>query len=276
MAKLPSIDPDRYRVRPGSAVDLRRTATDDNGGMKKSDPDVGALAASLNSRVEELQELLYADGRHKVLVVLQATDTGGKDGTIRHVFEGVNPQGVKVASFKRPTEVELAHDYLWRVHRHTPASGEIVVFNRSHYEDVLVVRVHGLVPEKRWKKRYDHIRHFEQLLADEGTTIVKLFLHISKDEQKERLQQRLDDPEKHWKFALGDLDEREHWDDYRAAFEAMLEQTSTEDAPWYVIPADRKWYRNLVISQLLIDTLESLDLHHPENEDNLEGVTIPD
>ena len=276
MAKLSSIDPDQYRVRPGSAVDLRRMATDDNGGMEKSDPAVGALATRLNSRVEELQELLYADGRHKVLVVLQATDTGGKDGTIRHVFEGVNPQGVKVASFKRPTEVELAHDYLWRVHRHTPASGEIVVFNRSHYEDVLVVRVHGLVPEKHWKKRYDHIRNFEQLLADEGTTIVKIFLHISKHEQRERLQQRLDDPERHWKFAMGDLDERKHWDDYQEAFAAMLEKTSTDDAPWYVIPADRKWFRNLVISQLLIDTLESLNLRYPENEDDLEDVTIPD
>ncbi len=276
MSTLPPIDPHQYRVRPGSEVDLRRFATDDNGGMRKSDPEVAGLAADLNTRVEELQELLYADGRHKVLVVLQATDTGGKDGTIRHVFEGVNPQGVKVASFKRPTEIELAHDYLWRVHQHTPATGEIVVFNRSHYEDVLVVRVHELVPEERWKKRYDHIRHFEQLLADEGTTIVKLFLHISKDEQRERLQERLDDPDKHWKFALGDLEERKHWDDYQDAFRAMLEETSTDDAPWYVIPADRKWYRNLVISQLLIDTLEALDLRYPENEDDLSNVTIPD
>ncbi|MDX1690651.1 MAG: polyphosphate kinase 2 family protein [Acidimicrobiia bacterium] len=228
----------------------------------------------LNDRMEDLQELLYAEGKRRLLVVLQATDTGGKDGTIRHVFDGVNPQGVKVASFKKPTPRELAHDYLWRVHRHVPGDGEITIFNRSHYEDVLVVRVHSLVPEERWSKRYDHINEFERMLADEGTTIRKFFLHISKEEQAERLQARLDDPSKHWKFSLGDLDERKRWDDYQAAFEDMVNRTSTPWAPWYVVPADRKWYRNLVVGQVLVDTLEGFDMQYPENEDDLSKVVI--
>jgi PPK2 family polyphosphate:nucleotide phosphotransferase len=228
----------------------------------------------LNDRLEELQELLYAEAKHKILIVLQAMDSGGKDGTIRHVFDGTNPQGVKVASFKKPTDTELAHDYLWRVHRHTPGSGEIAIFNRSHYEDVLVVRVHNLVPEEVWNRRYDHINAFEQMLADEGTTIIKLYLHISKGEQKERLQARLDEPHKQWKFAKGDLAERARWDDYTAAFEAVLSRTSTTSAPWYVIPADRKWYRNLVVSRILVDTLEKLEMSYPEPEEDLEGIVI--
>ncbi len=190
------------------------------------------------------------------------------------MFDGVNPQGVKVASFKRPTPEELAHDYLWRVHPHVPGNGEMTIFNRSHYEDVLVVRVHDLVPEDRWSKRYDHINDFERLLADEGTTIVKFFLHISKDEQKERLQARLDDPDKHWKFSLGDLDERRRWPDYQAAFEAALSKTSTDWAPWYVVPADRKWFRDLVIGSVLVETLEGLGLEYPPPEDDLTGVVV--
>lgn len=228
----------------------------------------------LNDELEALQELLYAEGKHKVLIVLQATDTGGKDGTIRHVFEGVNPQGVDVASFKKPTETELKHDYLWRVHARTPGSGEIVIFNRSHYEDVLIVRVHDLVAPSRWEKRYEHINNFEKLLADEGTTIIKFFLHISKDEQKERLEERLADPEKHWKFATGDLAERERWDDYQEAFEAALSRTSTEYAPWYIIPADRKWYRNLVISEVIIDTLKGLEMAYPPAEEGLDDIVV--
>ena len=207
-------------------------------------------------------------------MVLQAIDTGGKDGTIRHVFDGTNPQGVKVASFKRPTPVELAHDFLWRVERQTPGNGEIAIFNRSHYEDVLVVRVHGLVPEERWRRRYDHINDFERRLADEGTTILKFFLHISKEEQRERLQARLDEPHKRWKFSRGDLKERALWDDYQAAYEAVLSRTSTEWAPWYVVPADRKWYRNLVISSALVDTLDTLDPQYPEPEEDLDGVVV--
>jgi PPK2 family polyphosphate:nucleotide phosphotransferase len=201
-------------------------------------------------------------------------DTGGKDGVIRHVFNGVNPQGVKVAAFKRPTPQELAHDYLWRVHPHVPGDGEIAIFNRSHYEDVLVVRVHDLVPEERWSKRYEQINAFEKLLADEGTTIVKFFLHISKDEQRERLQARLDDATKHWKFSLGDLDERKLWDSYQGAYREAIARTSTEWAPWHVIPADRKWFRNLAISSVLVRTLEDLELAYPESEEDLTGVVV--
>jgi len=201
-----------------------------------------------------------------LLVVLQAMDTGGKDGVIRHVFDGVNPQGVKVASFKKPTSKELSHDYLWRVHPHTPGRGEITIFNRSHYEDVLVVRVHNLVRSEVWEKRYEHINAFEHILADEGTKIVKFFLHISKEEQKERLQARLDTPHKQWKFSTGDLKERVLWNDYIQAYEAVLSKTSTEWAPWYVVPADRKWYRNLVIGSVLVQTLQDFDMQYPEAE----------
>ncbi len=261
-----------HRVRPGSTVDLADWATNVGGDLDRDD--VEKETKRLNKRLEELQELLYAEGEHKVLVVIQATDTGGKDGTIRHVFDGVNPQGVKVASFKKPTDVELAHDYLWRVHQQTPGAGEITIFNRSHYEDVLVVRVHGLVPEERWSRRYDHINAFERLLADEGTTIVKLFLHISRDEQRERLQSRIDEPHKRWKFSKGDLAERERWDDYQAAFAAMLERTSTDHAPGYVIPADRKLFRNRLVSQIMVETLEGLDKQWPPAEDYIEALVI--
>ena len=274
MSDPSALDPTPFRVVPGSVADL--SAIDPGGtpgfvGGKKEGRRAHAL---LNARLEHLQEVLYAQGTHRVLVVLQATDTGGKDGTIRKVFDGVNPQGVKVASFKRPTPQELAHDYLWRVHPHVPGDGEMVIFNRSHYEDVLVVRVHGLVPEERWSRRYDHINAFEQLLADEGTTIVKFFLHISRDEQRRRLQARLDDPTKHWKFSLGDLDERRRWDEYQAAFESVLTRTSTESAPWYVVPADRKWFRDLVVASVLVCTLESLGLDYPPPADDLTGVTV--
>lgn len=265
---------DGYRIEPGRAVDLRQFDPADSTGFAE-DKDEGEKATKrLNRRLEELQELLYAEGKHKVLIMLQAMDTGGKDGVIRHVFDGTNPQGVRVASFKRPTPEELAHDYLWRVHRHTPASGHITIFNRSHYEDVLVVRVHGLVPAERWAARYDHINAFEKLLADEGTLILKFFLNISREEQRRRLQARLDEPTKRWKFAKGDLAERARWDDYTAAYEAVLSSTSTPWAPWYVIPADRKWYRNLVISQILVESLEGLNMAYPQPEEELDGVVI--
>ena len=266
------MDIDQFRVKPGQPVDLGVWTTDENLGHDKDD--VKGDFDDLNDELEQLQELLYAERKHKVLVVIQATDTGGKDGTIRHVFDKVNPAGVKVAAFKKPTDEELAHDYLWRVHAHTPGAGEITIFNRSHYEDVLVVRVHDLVPESRWSKRYAHIRAFEQMLADEGTTIVKFFLHISKDEQRERLQSRIDEPHKNWKFSFGDLAEREHWDAYQDAFRAMLEETSTDDAPWYVIPADRKWFRNLLISEILVQTLRGLDMDWPEPEDGVPGTVV--
>jgi PPK2 family polyphosphate:nucleotide phosphotransferase len=266
------MDTSRYRVEPGSKVTLATRNPSDHAGITKED---GVERTDrLREELGKLQEMLYADGRHKVLVVLQAIDAGGKDGTIRSVFEGVNPQGVEVHSFKAPTEEELAHDFLWRVHNHVPRSGHIGIFNRSHYEDVLVVRVHGLVPEKVWRKRYGHIRAFEQLLHDEGTTILKFFLHISKDEQRERQQKRIDDPSKRWKFARADLEERKHWDGYMEAFEAMLHETSTSHAPWYVVPANHKWYRNLVVSTILVDTLQSLDLRYPEPEIDVQGLVV--
>jgi PPK2 family polyphosphate:nucleotide phosphotransferase len=266
------MDLSTYRVKPGKKVDLDSWKTNDDGDWERAEAE--RRTEELNGRLEELQELLYAEGKHKVLVVIQATDTGGKDGTIRHVFDKVNPQGVKVASFKRPTDEELAHDYLWRVHQKTPKSGEITIFNRSHYEDVLVVRVHDIVPKDRWSRRYDHINNFEQLLADEGTTIIKLFLHISKDEQRERLQARIDTPHKNWKFESGDLREREHWDDYQEAFRVMLERTSTDDAPWYVIPADRKWFRTMLVSEIIVDALERLDMSFPPPEDGLSAIEV--
>jgi PPK2 family polyphosphate:nucleotide phosphotransferase len=255
---------DQYRVPPDARVlladrDPSQRLTFDGG--KKAGRE---LLQELTIRLRDLQELLYAEGKNRILMVLQATDTGGKDGVIRHVFRTVNPQGVKVSSFKAPSDSELAHDYLWRIHRETPANGEIRIFNRSHYEDVLIVRVRQLVPEEVWEKRYRHINEFERMLADEGTTIVKFFLHISRDEQANRLQARLDDPAKHWKFELSDLAEREHWDAYQKAYEAMLSRTSTSWAPWYVVPANSKWYRNLVIARVLVDTLEGLGMRHPE------------
>lgn len=268
------VDTTSFRVAPGTTVDLRSHDPRDTGDFDGGKDEGQEAHDALCSRLETLQDLLYADGRRKLLVVLQAMDTGGKDGTIRHVFRHTNPQGVHVAGFKRPTEEELAHDYLWRVHPHTPASGHISIFNRSHYEDVLVVRVHDLVPEERWRRRYDHINAWEQQLVDEGTTVRKFFLHISKEEQAERLQSRIDTPEKQWKFEKGDLAEREHWADYQAAYEEVLGRTSTESAPWYVIPADRKWFRNLAVSQVLVDTLESLDLRYPEPEEGLAGLKV--
>ncbi|MGD9029879.1 MAG: polyphosphate kinase 2 family protein [Anaerolineae bacterium] len=262
----------RYRVRPGSQIDLSAWDPDDTSAFD-GDKDEGKDALeALNERLEDLQELLWAEHKHRLLVVLQAMDAGGKDGTIRHVFEGVNPQGVQVTSFKVPTRKELAHDYLWRVHQQVPGDGEIVIFNRSHYEDVLVVRVDELVPPEVWGRRYSHINDFERMLADEGTTIVKFFLHIDLDEQKERFQDRLD--EKPWKFSFGDLEKRKQWPLYLEAYEDVLSLTSTQWAPWYVVPANRKWYRNLVVGTVLVETLEALDMRLPVPEQGLDGVVI--
>ena len=229
---------------------------------------------TLTKRIQALQELMWAEQKQRLLVVLQAIDTGGKDGTIRAVFGRTNPQGVKVQSFKRPTEVELSHDYLWRVHPHVPGDGEIVVFNRSHYEDVLVVKVHEYVPLEVIEKRYQHIRNFEQMLADEGTTIIKIFLHISKDEQKRRLEDRLNQPEKNWKFEMGDIKERSYWDQYQQVFETMIQETSTEDAPWFVVPANNKKYRNEIISSIIVETLEGLSMQWPKPAEGLENIRI--
>jgi PPK2 family polyphosphate:nucleotide phosphotransferase len=228
----------------------------------------------LRNELIEYQRRLYADGSMKLLIVLQAMDAGGKDGTIRRVFKGVNPQGVQVTSFKVPTRHELAHDFLWRIHKAVPAKGMIGVFNRSHYEDVLVVRVHDIVPEEVWRPRYAHINAFEKSLAESGTTILKFYLHISSDEQKQRFQSRLDEPDKNWKFSVDDLEKRKLWDDYAAAFEEMLTKTTTPWAPWYVVPADQKWYRNLAVTRVLVDTLKTLDPQYPRNEQDLSGVII--
>jgi len=265
---------ERYRVKPASKVNLDQWDPNDKRAFPGHKREAREVLQALNERLEALQELLYAEDKHKVLIVLQAMDTGGKDGTIRHVFEGVNPQGVKVASFKKPTPEELAHDYLWRVHKHTPGKGEIVIFNRSHYEDVLVVRVHNLVPPEVWGQRYAHINSFERLLADEGTTILKFYLHINLDEQKERFQSRLDEPHKRWKFNLGDLEERKLWPEYMQAYEDVLSKTSTEWAPWYVVPANRKWYRNLVVATVLVETLEGLNMSYPQPVEGLDDVVI--
>ncbi len=263
-----------YRVKPGTQVDLSKWDSNDKAMFAQGKSEGEQAMEKLNRRLEALQELLFAEGKRKVLIVLQAMDTGGKDGVIRWVFDRVNPQGVKVASFKAPTPEELSHDYLWRIHKHTPGKGEMVIFNRSHYEDVLVVRVRNLVQPEVWGRRYAHINDFERMLVEEGTTILKFFLHISKDEQKTRLQARLDEPEKRWKFNVGDLGARALWDDYMRAYETVLSATSTEWAPWYIVPANRKWYRNLVISDVLIETLEGFKMQYPQPTDNLDEVVI--
>jgi len=264
----------RYRIKPGGKVNLGKLDAGDTAAAPKGKKATEEVFTELNDRLDVLQEKLWAGHRHKVLVVLQGMDTSGKDGTISHVFEGVNPLGVRVAAFKAPSPEELDHDFLWRVHPRVPGSGEMVIFNRSHYEDVLAVRVLKLAPEEVWKARYQQINDFERLLTDSGTVILKFFLHIDRDEQKKRLQERLDDPLKRWKFRLGDLKDRALWDDYTAAYEDALEKTSTADAPWYVVPANKKWYRNLVVATVLVDALEKLDLQPPESGEDLSNVVI--
>ena len=263
---------DHYQVKPEKEIRLKDYDPNDTSAFDGKKKEGKKRLLELNNELEALQELLYAEGKHKLLVVLQGMDASGKDGTIRHVFEGVNPQGVRVISFKVPTEEELGHDYLWRIHKQTPRSGEIVIFNRSHYEDTLVVRVKNLVPEKIWKKRYNQIKQFEKTLAEEGTTILKFFLHIDKEEQKGRFQARLDDPTKHWKFNPNDLKDRALWEDYQSAYEDALTKTSTESAPWYIIPANKKWYRNLLIAEILVKTLKSLKMQYPQN--SIDPATI--
>jgi PPK2 family polyphosphate:nucleotide phosphotransferase len=262
----------RLRVPPGSRVDLSAVDPNATHGHQKTESEL-ELERGIE-RLTALQDRLWAESKHAVLVVLQGIDAAGKDGTIRHVMSGFNPMGCTVTSFKVPTVIELAHDYLWRIHQRTPARGEIAIFNRSHYEDVLVVRVHELVPKSVWSKRYDQINEFEQALAESGTTIVKFFLFIDPDEQKKRFQDRLDDPAKRWKFKLGDLDERKRWDAYAAAYEEALRRCSTEWAPWYVIPANHKWFRNLAVAEILADTLQALDPQYPAGEDIPPNLTI--
>jgi PPK2 family polyphosphate:nucleotide phosphotransferase len=232
------------------------------------------IILQLNDELDALQWLLYAEHKHKVLVVLQAMDTAGKDGVIRHVFKGVNPQGTRVASFKAPTALELDHDYLWRVHPQVPGKGEIVIFNRSHYEDVLITRVHELVPRAVWHKRYQQINDFERMLSEEGVTILKFFLHIDKAEQGQRLRGRLADPHKNWKFSVNDVKERALWDKYMQAYEEAIHATGTKWAPWYIIPANKKWYRDLVISLIIIDKLTQLRMQFPRPAEKIEPKVI--
>ena len=251
-------------VAPDTKVKLSKWDAGDTDIIGKDKSGARESLDAYRARLETLQELLYAEGRHKLLVVLQAMDTAGKDSTIRHVFQGVDPLGVRVASFKAPTPYELARDYLWRVHHHVPGTGEIAIFNRSHYEDVLITRVNGWINAAECERRYRQINDFERMLAETGTTILKFYLHISKDEQKKRLEERRDTPEKQWKFQPDDLAVRAQWDAYMAAYEAALSATSTTHAPWHVIPANSKLARNLRISRLLIAALENLNMRYPE------------
>ncbi len=264
---------ERHIVHPGASVDLGKVDAGDKAGLKKNDQ-VEEEMDRLRAELDDLQERFYAWDKRSLLIVLQAMDTGGKDGTIEAVMHGVNPQGVNVTSFKTPTAEELAHDFLWRVHKAAPARRMIGIFNRSHYEDVLVVRVHNLVPEEVWRQRYDQINHFERLLTDCGTVILKFYLHISKDEQAKRLQERLDDPKKHWKFAAGDLKERELWDDYTAAYQEALARCSTEGAPWYVIPANHNWYRNLAVTSIIVEALKKLNPVYPPLDPSIGKIVI--
>lgn len=250
------------RIKPGTSVRLRDIDPADADGLTKEETETNR--AKIREQLEELQELMFAENKRRLLIVLQGMDTSGKDGTVRFLMDGLSALGTRVISFKKPTPVELEHDYLWRVHPHVPGNGETVIFNRSHYEDVLVVRVHDLVPPAVWRKRFEQINDLERLLADTGTTILKFFLHISKKEQKERLEERVADPTRRWKFNHGDLEERKLWPRYMKAYEEALEKTSTAHAPWFVIPSDRKWFRNHAIGTVVVETLRKLRMAYPE------------
>lgn len=255
---------DRLRLASGRRVRLRDWDPGDTSLWPRGKQKADDALAQLREEMDRLQELLYADGRHALLVVLQGMDTSGKDGVIRHVFEGVNPQGVRVSRFNVPTPEERAHDFLWRIHRQAPAKGEIAIFNRSQYEDILAARVHGLVPQKVWSTRFATINGFERELCDEGVVLLKFFLHISPEEQRRRLQERIDDPTKRWKLSASDLAERGFWGEYQHAYEDMLGRTSSRWAPWYVVPSDHKWFSHLVISSVMVETLRRIDLSYPK------------
>ncbi len=267
----------KYQVKPGSKLNLSHCDPDDTGGYEKTDQgkeDAKTLTEKLIGQLSALQERLYANSSHSLLIVLQGMDTSGKDGTIKNVMSGVNPQGCKVVTFKTPSAEELTHDFLWRVHQKAPAKGQIGIFNRSHYEDVLITHVHDLIPDKMIKQRFNQIKEFEELLSENGTVILKFFLHISKDEQKKRLEERICDPEKRWKFNGADLEERKLWEDYKEAFEAMMAATSTDRAPWYIVPANYKWYRNLIIADRVVDALERIKLKPPPAPADIDFDTL--
>jgi PPK2 family polyphosphate:nucleotide phosphotransferase len=262
---------DQFKIKIGSMVNLGKIDPSYHGNYENEEA-AGEELKNYSQRLSELQAQLYAENKHAVLIVLQAMDGGGKDGTIHHVMSALNPQGCSVASFKVPTAEELAHDYLWRIHQHAPRKGQITVFNRSHYEDVLVVRVHNLVPEEVWSKRFDEINAFENVLANAGTTIIKFFLHIDKDEQLRRFRDRLDESAKQWKISESDYTEREYWDAYQAAYMDAISKCSSTYAPWYVIPANHKWFRDLAVSQILVDTLDGLKMKYPEPSVDLTAI----
>ncbi len=260
-----------FQIEPGSKVDLGKIDPD----FTDKHADKASARKELDKhakKLRELQYLLYAEGKRSLLICLQALDAAGKDGTINHVLGTMNPQGTRVHGFKVPSQEEAAHDFLWRIHRQTPAKGAVAIFNRSHYEDVLVVRVHKLVPKEVWSKRYDSINEFEKSLVENGTHIIKFFLHISPDEQLRRFKKRLDDPARHWKISETDYSEREFWSEYTKAYEDAIRETSTRHAPWYVIPANRKWFRNLAVSRIVVETLESLGMKFPEPAVNIDEM----
>jgi PPK2 family polyphosphate:nucleotide phosphotransferase len=260
-----------FQIKPGQKVSLKDFDPGDTSEFEGGKKEGRVATQELLQELNQLQEVLYAEHKHKVLIVLQAMDTGGKDGTIGKVFEGLNPEGVRVASFKVPTSTEAEHDYLWRIHQQTPGNGEIVIFNRSHYEDVLIVRVHGLVPPDIWKARYDQINDFEKMLWQEGTLVMKFFLHISPEAQKQRLHDRLTDETKRWKYNPGDLKERELWSKYAEAYEDVLSKTSTSYAPWTLVPADHKWYRDWVVASTLVRNLKDLKMEYRKPDFDVEA-----
>jgi PPK2 family polyphosphate:nucleotide phosphotransferase len=249
-------------VTPGTKVKLSKYDANDTLGWEKGHKTKAALEKTVE-RLDKLQYLLYAEHKHALLIVLQGLDAAGKDGTIRHVMAGINPQGCVVTPFKKPTPEEMSHDYLWRIHKAVPTIGDIGIFNRSHYEDVLVVRVHDLVPKGVWSKRYDQINSFEQMLTENNVRVLKFFLHISKDEQKERFQARIDDKDRRWKISDADFAERKFWDNYTKAYEDALSRCSTSAAPWYVIPSNKKWFRNLAVSHCIVEALEDMKMKFP-------------
>lgn len=263
---------DSLRVHPGKPLTLDDHDPSATLGWEKEQ--AKAELTDVKTRIDVLQRRLYAEEQRSLLLVLQAMDAAGKDGTIRNILAGLNPAGIEVSSFRVPGGPEVQHDYLWRVHAVTPAKGMIGIFNRSHYEDVLVVRVKQFVPKSVWSRRYDHIKAFEQLLGDEGTKVVKCYLNVSQDEQRERLQERVDDPEKRWKFRMGDLDDRKLWPDYQKAYRDALARTSTDDAPWYVVPADRNWVRNLAVAKILLHHLEEMKPQLPPEEEGIDGLVV--
>jgi len=267
---------DCYQVEPGTKVSLARHPTRDDAAFHGTKEEGMARLADTCLDIADLQDRLFGESEQKLLVILQAMDAGGKDSTVRDVFKETNPMGVRAVAFGEPSTNELAHDFLWRIHQHVPAAGQIAIFNRSHYEDVLIVRVRNLVARNRWRRRFRHIVEFEQMLHDEGVTICKFFLHISKEEQRRQLQKRLDDPRKRWKFDPADLPPRSRWDAYMTAYEEAITETARLHAPWYIIPADRRWYRKLAVAEIVAQTLREMDPRYPPPAEGIDDIVIPD